>query len=323
MSTPPTSDTTTSASAGRTDGMGPEPARARRNIALTRARAISILGLRGPAAVALLILIAVPLIYSITLSFRDYSLLIPGSAGKWIGFDNYARMFHDGAFGAALLRTGLFIVASVVPETIIGIAMAVGLNQLRRYQRLATTALLTPMVIAPLVVGLIFNLAFNSQFGIFTWVIKTLGGPTTGILDSSQTAFGALVLSDVWEWTPFVALMIMAALKALPHSPLEAARVDGASRFATFWHITLPYLRPVLAVAVLFRVTEALREFDKVFILTNGGPGEATTVNDLFQYRVSFHEYDLSYGATLGLATFALVMTLAWIMYRRMVRKES
>jgi multiple sugar transport system permease protein len=116
---------------------------------------------------------------------------------------------------------------------------------------------------------------------------------------------GGAILVDVWEWVPFVALMALAGLRALPTSPIEAARLDGFSAVQIHTRIILPMLRPVLGMAILFRATEAVREFDKVYILTGGGPGSSTTVNDLFQYRISFTNFDLSYGAALGLVTFA------------------
>jgi multiple sugar transport system permease protein len=180
-----------------------------------------------------------------------------------------------------------------------------------------------PMILAPLVVGLMFNFALNAQFGYLTWVLRGLGiGPAGGMLSQGTSALVALVAADVWEWFPFVALMVVAGLRALPTEPLEAAEIDGASTIQKYWHVILPMLRPILAVAVLFRATEAVREFDKVYILTGGGPGSSTTVNDLYQYRVSFFNWDLSYGAALGLITFIVVMAFAAVMYHFLLRKD-
>ncbi len=143
------------------------------------------------------------------------------------------------------------------------------------------------------------------------------------MLNSGPGALTALVLIDVWEWFPFVALMTVAGLQALPKDPLEAASIDGASALQSYWYIVLPMLAPILGVAVLFRATEAIREFDKVFVLTGGGPGSATTVNDLYQYRVSFLDWDLSYGATLGLVSFVVVLGLSALMYRSLTNRET
>lgn len=233
-------------------------------------------------------------------------------------------MLSDADFGKALTTTLVFVVVAVAIETVLGIAAGMLLDRLGRMKRLVTSILLLPMIIAPLVVGLIFNFALNPQFGYLTWLLGTLGLPgSDGVLNNGGSALIALILVDVWEWVPFVTLMVAAGLSALPREPFEAASVDGANHWQTFRMLTLPMLRPVLAVAILFRCTEAVREFDKVYVLTGGGPGSATTVNDLYQYRVSFSEWDMSYGATLGLVTFVVVLGLAVMAFRLLSPKEE
>jgi multiple sugar transport system permease protein len=278
---------------------------------------------QAPSLIVLGCVVLFPLAYSIDLSFRSYSLVVPGRTGQFVGLANYQRMFRDGDFGQALLTTLVFIVVAVALETVLGIASGMLLDRLRRMKRLVTSILLLPMIIAPLVVGLVFNFALNAQFGYLTWVLHTLGLPGgDGALNNGPTALVALILVDVWEWAPFMTLMVAAGLSALPREPFEAASVDGASSWQVFRVLTLPMLRPVLAVAILFRATEAIREFDKVYVLTGGGPGSWTTVNDLYQYRVSFAEWDLSYGAALGLVTFAAVLVLAISAFRMLAPKE-
>jgi multiple sugar transport system permease protein len=278
---------------------------------------------QAPSLIVLGCVVLFPLVYSIDLSLRSYSLVIPGRTGQYVGLENYQKMFRDGNFGQALLTTIVFIVVAVTLETVLGIASGLLLERLRRMKRLVTSILLLPMIIAPLVVGLVFNFALNAQFGYLTWVLHILGLPGgDGALNNGPTALVALILVDVWEWAPFMTLMVAAGLSALPKEPFEAASVDGASSWQTFRMLTLPMLRPVLAVAILFRATEAIREFDKVYVLTGGGPGSWTTVNDLYQYRVSFAEWDLSYGAALGLVTFAAVLLLAISAFRMLAPKE-
>ncbi len=304
----------TSAASPRTSGH-PTPRRKRRDWA----------GLvyQAPSLIVLACVVLFPLAYSIDLSFRSYSLVVPGRTGQFVGLDNYQKMFRDGDFGQALLTTLIFIVVSVTLETVLGVAAGMLLDRLRRMKRLVTSILLLPMIIAPLVVGLVFNFALNAQFGYLTWALRTLGLPGgEGALNNGPMALVALILVDVWEWAPFMTLMVAAGLSALPKEPFEAASVDGASSWQAFRMLTLPMLRPVLAVAILFRATEAIREFDKVYVLTGGGPGSWTTVNDLYQYRVSFAEWDLSYGAALGLVTFAAVLILAISAFRLLAPKE-
>jgi len=278
---------------------------------------------QAPSLIVLGCVVLFPLVYSVDLSFRSYSLVIPGRTGQYIGLENYQRMFRDADFGQALLTTLVFIVFAVSLETVLGVAAGMLLDRLRRMKRLVTSILLLPMIIAPLVVGLVFNFALNAQFGYLTWVLHALGLPGgDGALNYGPTALLALILVDVWEWAPFMTLMVAAGLSALPKEPFEAASVDGAGPWQTFRMLTLPMLRPVLAVAILFRATEAIREFDKVYVLTGGGPGSWTTVNDLYQYRVSFAEWDMSYGAALGLVTFAAVLFLAISAFRMLAPKE-
>jgi multiple sugar transport system permease protein len=278
---------------------------------------------QAPSLVVLACVVLFPLVYSIDLSFRSFSLVVPGKTGQFIGLENYQRMLQDGNFGQALLTTAVFIVAAVAIETVLGIAAGMFLERLRGLKRLVTSILLLPMIIAPLVVGLVFNFALNAQFGYLTWTLRSLGLPGgSGALNDGPSALVALILVDVWEWVPFMTLMVAAGLSALPKEPFEAASVDGAGSWQIFRRLTLPMLRPVLAVAILFRATEAIREFDKVYVMTGGGPGSWTTVNDLYQYRVSFAEWDLSYGAALGLVTFAAVLVLAISMFRMVAPKE-
>jgi multiple sugar transport system permease protein len=280
--------------------------------------------MQGPSLLILVLIILFPLVYSATLSFQSYSPVLPGRTGQWVGLDNYQRILHDGEFFRAVLITTIFVVCAVTLETIIGTVLGVMLDRLTRFHRAVTSFLLLPMITTPLIVGLMFNFAFNAQFGYLTWIMERIGlDPDGGVLNQGITALAALIFVDVWEWTPFIALMVIAGLRALPRSPFEAASIDGASTAQTYRYIMLPMLKPVLVVAVLFRATEAIREFDKVYILTGGGPGSATTVNDLYQYRVSFLNWDLSYGAALGLVTFAVVMTLCGVLYRILTRNEA
>jgi multiple sugar transport system permease protein len=279
--------------------------------------------LQAPSLLILLLVVLFPLLYSINLSFRSYSLVIPNRTGQWIGLGNYRRIAHDAEFGRAVLTTVVFVALAVGLETVIGTLVGILLHRLQSFARLITSVLLLPMILTPLVVGLMFNFAFNAQFGYLTWVLDQLGiGPTGGVLNKGFSALGALIAVDVWEWFPFVALMVMAGLRAIPTAPLEAASIDGASSWQMYWYVILPMLRPILAVTVLFRATEAVREFDKVYVLTGGGPGSSTMVNDLYQYRISFLNWDLSYGAALGLVSFVVVLIFSGVMYRLLTRKE-
>lgn len=278
--------------------------------------------MQAPSLLILLVVLAFPLVYSLSLSFQSYSPVDPEAQGQWIGLDNYVRMLQDTQFGQAILVTLAYVVLAVALETVLGTAIGVWLSRLMRTRRLVTSFLLLPMIATPLVVGLMFSFGLNAQFGYMTETLQWLGlVGQAGVLDSPAGAFAALVAMDVWEWTPFIALMVLAGLSAAPQAQIQAAQMDGCNTFQLYWHVMLPMIKPVIGVAILFRATEAIRQFDQVYILTGGGPGSATTVNDIFQYRVSFTAFDMSYGAALGIATFLVVSVLAWVLFRYLNRK--
>jgi multiple sugar transport system permease protein len=281
-------------------------------------------GMQGPSLLVLVLVLAFPLVYSLLLSFQSYSPVDPTANGQWIGLDNYTRMFRDAQFGQAVLVTLGYVALAVAIETVIGTVVGVWLSRLIRTRRLVTSFLLLPMIATPLVVGLMFSFGLNPQFGYMASALKGIGlVPQAGVLDSPAGAFAALVAMDVWEWTPFIALMVLAGLSAAPQAQIQAAELDGCNTVQLYWHVMLPMIRPVIGVAILFRATEAIRMFDQVYILTGGGPGAATTVNDIFQYRVSFTAFDMSYGAALGIATFVVVGVLAWFLFRFLTRKGA
>jgi multiple sugar transport system permease protein len=277
-----------------------------------------------PSLLVLLGVIAFPLGYTLWLSLRSYSLVIPGRTGQWIGLDNFDRLLHDAQFHHALGLTGLYTVIAVAIEVVLGVAAAFALNAVGRGRRVLTSLMLVPMILAPLIIGLMFNFLLNAQFGLFTYLVNTLGLPLPeNILGSPTWAFPALIFTDVWEWTPFIALITLAGIQALPGAPLEAARVEGASSWQIATRVILPMLRPILLVAVLFRAAEAVREFDKVYILTGGGPGSSTMLNDLFTYRVSFVDWDLSYGAAIGIFMFVLTLLVAFFFFVVVERRAA
>jgi multiple sugar transport system permease protein len=281
----------------------------RRRLRLPQSRRGTVALLELPSVLVVVAITLFPVLYSLNISFRSFSLTLPGHTGQWVGLDNYIRLLTDSAFFHAVWLIAVFTVVGVTIELALGLLIALVLDGLVTGRRLFTSLLLIPMILTPVVIGLMFNFVFNAQFGLFDYLIQALRIPLPhGILASSATAFAALVGTDIWEWTPFMALVLLAGLQALPSEPFEAARVDGASAWQTLRWITLPMLRPLIAVAILFRSAEAIKEFDKVFLLTAGGPGNATEVVDLFTYHVAFMSWDLSYGAALGMVLFTISM---------------
>jgi multiple sugar transport system permease protein len=272
--------------------------------------------LQSPSVLLLLVVTIFPVAYSLALSFQSYSMILPGHTGQWVGADNYVRILSDADFLNAAQVTIIFIVVGVAVETVLGILLAVALDSIKTGRRIFTSLLLVPMILTPLVIGLMYNFLFNAQFGLLTYLIQVLGIPLPqGLLGNPATAFPVLIFTDIWEWTPFMCLAVLAGMQALPSEPLDAARVDGASYWQALRYVTLPMVRPILAVALLFRAAEAIKEFDKVYILTGGGPGNASEVVDLFTYRVSFGNWDMSYGAALGMVLFVVSMVAGGLFF--------
>ncbi|HEX9043908.1 MAG TPA: sugar ABC transporter permease [Candidatus Limnocylindrales bacterium] len=286
-------------------------------IGIPQSRVATAALLQAPSILLLVAITLFPILYSLDLSFRSFSLILPGMTGQWVGTDNYAQLLGDADFWHSVVLSVVFVGVGVTIELVLGIALGVVIDSLSVGRRIFTSLLLIPMILTPLVIGLMYNFLFNAQFGLFTYLINVIGLPLPpGILGNSATAFPALIATDVWEWTPFMALIVLAGLQALPAEPLQAARVDGAGAWTTLRYVTLPMLRPLIAVGVVFRAAEAIKEFDKVYILTGGGPGNSSEVVDLFTYRVAFGNWQMSYGAALGIVLFVVSIVAGIGVYR-------
>lgn len=267
-----------------------------------------------PTFITLTLITLVPLLYTFKLSFYDYKLSDPGSENTFIGLQNYVRMLHDGEFLNSLGKTFIFMVFAVLLELIIGILIALALNSIPRMKRFFTSLTLIPMMVAPLVIGLMFSFFINPQFGLYVYIVDTLHLPLPTILtDKSLPAMIVVVLMDVWEWAPYLGLVFLAGLQSIPGECYEAAKVDGANSRRIFANVTLPLMKPVLTVGILLRAMETFKEFDKPYILTGGGPGNATEVIDLFTYRQAFVSFNFSYAAAICVVLFIILVACGMI----------
>ncbi len=260
-----------------------------------------------------------PLLDGLRASTKFYRF---GSPLREVGLHNYIQLWSDPHFVNALLVTVRFVTLSVALEAVIGLALALFcLNEFRGI-RLLRTILIVPMVITPVVVGIVFRLIYASDAGMFTAVSQALGGQPVQILGDPLSAFLGLVALDVWEWTPLMFLILLAGLQSMPVEPFEAARVDGAGHWRVFIDHTLPMMRPVIAVAVVLRTIEAFGTFDQVFVLTRGGPGEATTLLSIYGYNTAFKFQQTGYAAAL-FATMGLIVLAFAIVAVRLIRRSE
>lgn len=246
-----------------------------------------------------------------------------GTPLRDVGFANYLQLWSDDQFRNALSVTARFVALSVAIETVFGLALALFCLREFRGIRLLRTMLIVPMVITPVVVGIVFRLIYASDAGMLTTLSEAFGGNPVQILGQPVPAFLGLVVLDVWEWTPLMFLILLAGLQSLPVEPFEAARVDGAGPWRIFVDHTLPMLRPVLAVAIVLRTIEAFGTFDQVFVLTRGGPGEATRLLSIYGYDTAFKFQQTGYAAALFATMGVLVLAFALAAARLLRRAEA
>jgi multiple sugar transport system permease protein len=275
--------------------------------------------LLGPTLLILLGLLAFPTVYVLVVSLRDFQLTAgPTAERPFVGLENYASLLSDPSFFAALGRSLVFTVTSVGLTFVLGLAIALLLNR-RDIPGVGftRTVILVPLILTPLVIGATYRFMLETDNGIVNELLGFVGlGPIPFLADPTW-AMVSVILVDAWQWTPFATLVLLAGLESLPAEPFEAARVDGASRWSTLWFITLPLLAAPIAVVLLIRTMDAFREFDKIFIMTAGGPGTATETLPLFLYRIGFQDFDMGSASATGLVMLIIVTIVSLLFVRR------
>jgi multiple sugar transport system permease protein len=268
-----------------------------------------------PALFLVAAVTAYPLVYSLIISFEDVRLARISRA-EFVGLANYERLLGDGAFHHSLLLSLIYVACSVVGSLLLGFALALLMDRELRGMVLWRSLLIVPMVVTPVSIGLTWRMMFNDQIGIVNYVLGWLGLPRPLWIEAPDSALLSVILVDIWEWTPFMFLILLAGLRSLPQSPFESARVDGASAWQRLFYVTIPMMRPVITVAVLLRAVDAVRIFDQVFIMTRGGPAQATDLFSLFLYRTGFKHAYISYAAALSWVLLIILSVLLVLFVR-------
>jgi multiple sugar transport system permease protein len=277
--------------------------------------------LLAPALVFVGAMALFPLGYSLLLSLREWKLARSATPGDFVGLANYIGLLGDDPdFREALWATAMFVVADVLLTVIVALGGALLLQRAGRLNSLARTLLILPFVMSPALIGISFRFFLNAEYGVLAhlagWLVPGLNN--TVWLADRTLAMVAVVVSDVWHWAPYMTLMVLGGLASIPHETEEAARVDGASAWAVFRDITWPQLMPVLAVVVVLKAVFALKAFDTIYTLTNGGPGNATKTLAYFVYEQGFNYYDMGYAAAAAYLLTAALLALAGF-YLRLV----
>ena len=272
-----------------------------------------------PTALILIVLSVYPLLYSLYLSLFNLRF----NRYTYIGLGNYEHLLGDDAFGGSV-RTTLIFAAGVVPvELLLGLGLALLLTEEVRFRTFYRTALIMPMILAPVVVGLIFRLIYSNDFGIPNYIMeRMLHLPHVNWLGDPNVSLISIMLMDIWQWTPFMFLVLLAGLQGIPVDLYEAARVDGASYGQSFLRITLPMLRPTILIALLVRTMDALRIFDQVFVTTQGGPGTSTEVVSFYIYKTAFKFTQITYAASLIIVVLLLTLVISTV-YIWLLRSQS
>jgi multiple sugar transport system permease protein len=261
----------------------------------------------APAMIILAGLTLFPTVYMFTAAFQKISpdLNVPR---EFVGFDNFFRMASDGELHTSLWNTLVFAIFAVAIEFLLGLGLALFVDRTIRKLNFIKTILMIPMMLPPIAAAITWKLIFQPQFGVLNEIMFRLGLPPQAWAGDVHLAMFSVVVADVWEWTPFVFLLMLAGLASRPVEPYEAAEIDGASAWRQFWDLTLPFLKPVIAIALLLRIMDALRLFDLVFILTRGGPANVTQTLSLYIFKVAFTFVDIGYAAAISL--FAMILTV-------------
>jgi multiple sugar transport system permease protein len=272
----------------------------------------------APALAVLLALSIYPLLYSITVSLQQET----ASGVVWT-LGHFKRLATDNFFRTAMAHTVVYAMAALTCEFVLGLGLALLLNQQIRGRGVFRASLLVPMMLPTVVVGVVWRLMLNPNFGAINGTLRHLGINTERLTwtASPRLAFLAVIAVDVWQWTPFVFLVLLAGLQAIPQEPYEAALIDGSSRWQTFRHVTLPLLKPAILIVLLLRTMDLLRVFDQVFILTEGGPGFATELISLYIYRTAFRFSDFGYAAAMSFVLLALTNVVS-VVYLKLLQDE-
>lgn len=271
----------------------------------------------APGLAALFAVILFPVVWAMWTSLHEYTLIAP-NFDTFTGVANYATAVGDAEFRHSMWLTLFFVAAVVLLEFLIGFAVALMLNKVERFKPIYYAILLCPLLMNPVIVGLIWRMFLHPQLGIVNYLLSLLGIPAVDWLGSTSVAIWTIVLVDIWHQVSFMIVLLLAGLAALPREPYEAARVDGASALASFWHITLPLMRPVIIVTLLIRAIFAVKTYDLIYIMTRGGPGVSTDFISYFIYRTAFVSLNIGEASAMSIVLLAVILALSAYLYRYM-----
>lgn len=264
-----------------------------------------------PAALVMVAGLAWPIADAVRLSFYDWPLGTDWSTARWVGLEAFGDMLRSPQVWMSMGVTFAFVLIAISCEMVLGIALALFLEKPIRGMRLFRTVFVLPMMIAPICVGLIWRYLFDANFGPINLWSGALGVAPRAWLAEPGLAFFAIIVTDIWQWTPFVLIMVLAALQGIDGSVIEAARIDGANAWQQIVRVKLPVIKPILIVTLLMRMIDGFRGLEVVYVMTFGGPGQSTELFSLHIYKAAFISQKLGYSAALSILLLCIVAALA------------
>ena len=271
-----------------------------------------------PAALVVAAVIVLPWVFTLVMSVYEWKI---GSDPQFVALANYQRLFTDPRFGWAAVRTLYFTAAAVFFPMILGVAAAVTFQRNFRFRGLARTIFILPMMATPVAVGLVWTMMFHPQLGVLNYLLTSVGLPPSSWSYDAVSVIPTLVLVETWQWTPLVMLIVLGGLASLPQDPYEAARLDGASAWQMFRHISLPLVWPHIVVALVIRTIDALKAFDTIFVISNGGPGTASETMNIYLYLQAFSYYNMGYASAIVVVFFVIILMISLVLFS--IRQRS
>ena len=277
--------------------------------------------LAAPTVLIVLLIILFPITFALISSFFDYTL-INKSFNNFIGLDNYVNSINDEQLFNSISVTFFFVVLVVLFEFLLGFFIAILLNSIDRFKSIYYFILLLPLLINPIVVGLIWRMFLHPQLGILNYLLSVISISPINWLGDPKMAFLTIIFVDIWHQVSFMIILLLAGLSAIPKEPYEAARSDGAGILDCFIHITLPYMRPVIIVTILIRLIFAVKTYDLIYIMTKGGPGDATDLISYYIYRSAFISLNLGEAAAMSTILLFIIVILTLPLFKYMNRSD-
>ena len=277
--------------------------------------------LAAPTVLIVLLIILFPITFALISSFFDYTL-INKSFNNFIGLDNYVNSINDEQLFNSISVTFFFVVLVVLFEFLLGFFIAILINSIDRFKSIYYFILLLPLLINPIVVGLIWRMFLHPQLGILNYLLSLISINPINWLGDPKMAFVTIIFVDIWHQVSFMIILLLAGLSAIPKEPYEAARSDGAGILDCFIHITLPYMRPVIIVTILIRLIFAIKTYDLIYIMTKGGPGDATDLISYYIYRSAFISLNLGEAAAMSTILLFIIVILTLPLFKYMNRAD-